>query len=222
VTRPDARPDPAALVQPFPHGRSHGPVIDFLRLRLHKFLLRRTGGPDRDAILLPHRLLLSAATTAVRRAFDDPVCIETGCIRDEREGSDSTLSIASALDRGRLYTFELEPEHIEVCRAVCEGYNERIEYVPGDSKTNLRRLRDEGTFRVVHLGFFDSGDEPDLTFEEFRTIEDLFVPGSLAIVDDVIYPGVKGRRIRPYLAEHPDWDMYMLFTWHGMLVAGRR
>ncbi len=105
---------------------------------------------------------------------------------------------------------------------MCREVDHRIRYFEGDSRANLRQLRDDGTLTVVHLAFFDSGDDPELIWQEFRAIEDLFVPGSIVIVDDAVPPSVKGRRIKPYLHRHPDWDTRLIYSWRGMLVARRR
>lgn len=219
----DAHPDLDAIVGAFPNGPTRGALLDWAVFHCHKTgqrLGQRFLGREK---IRPHRQLLSAAVERLLSVFGDPVCVETGCIRRKGEGTDSTLGIATALgERGALYTFELEPAHIEICKQVCSAVNHRIRYIEGDSKANLRRLRDDGTLEVVHLAFFDSGDDPELIMEEFRAIEQLFVSGSIVVVDDVIPPSVKGKLIKPYLHGHPLWDTRVVYTWRGMLVAVRR
>lgn len=216
-------PDVAAVIGAFPSGPTRAEFLDAAAFHLHKLPERIARAVLGRKKTRPHGKLLSAAVEQVRRAFPEPVCIETGCIRDADEGSDSTLAIATALGgRGRFYTFELDPAHIAVCRSVCRELNDRISYVEGDSKVNLRRLREDGTLDVVHLAFFDSADDPDLILAEFRAVEDLFVPGSIAVVDDVALPGVKGKRLKPYLRRHPLWDARTVYAGRGMLVALRR
>jgi predicted O-methyltransferase YrrM len=148
--------------------------------------------------------------------------VETGCIRDAHEGTDSTLVIASRLERGRLYTFELEPKHVEVCRSICRAYDARIEYVLGDSTASLRRLTADGTLSAIHFAFFDSANDADQIWAEFETVEDRFVPGSIVVVDDTVPPSRKGRRIKPYLHRHPAWETHLVLAGRGLLVAVRR
>lgn len=85
--------------------------------------------------------MLRAAVDTVLDIFPEPTCIETGCIRNRDEGTDSTLIIASALHgRGRFFTFEIEPSHIEICPSVCQEYDADIQYIQDDSCVNLQRL----------------------------------------------------------------------------------
>jgi hypothetical protein len=178
----------------------------------------RSGGPR----VRPHRALLSAAVSEVLRVFPDPVCLETGCVRSETEGTDSTLAIATALGgRGRFFTFELAPRAIETCRVVCRAVLDRIRIVEGDAKVNLARLRGEGALKVVHLAFLDSADDPGQIWAEFQAIEPLFVPGSLLIVDDAIR-GVKARRVAPYLRASATWETRLVYAGNGLLLAVRR
>lgn len=208
------------LIRPFPHGRTKGRLLDWLALRYFK--ARNRVRDERGRRPRPHPRLLGAAVELIGRRFPEPVCVETGCIRDPEEGTDSTLVMAAALrSRGRLYTFELDPAHMATCREVCRAYDSGIEYVLGDAKEEIRRLREDGTLRTVHLAFLDSAEDPDQIMEEFRALEDLFVPGSLLIVDDVIFPAIKGARVRPHIDRHPDWDAWILYAWHGLLVADR-
>lgn len=218
-----ATSDIEALTRPFAGGPTRGKFLDWAIYRTHKLGQRIGWALGREKVR-PHRQLLSSAVERLRDSFGELTCVETGCIRRADEGTDSTLAIATALGEsgGTLYTFELEAEHIAVCRSVCHQVNDRIRYVEGDSRTNLRKLRADGTLKVVHLAFFDSGDDADLIWEEFRAIEDLFVPGSIVIVDDAIPPSVKGRRVKPYLHRRLDWDTRVTYTWHGMLVAQKR
>ncbi|HUU44127.1 MAG TPA: class I SAM-dependent methyltransferase, partial [Acidobacteriota bacterium] len=163
---------------------------------------------------------LQAAVTETLRVFPNPVCIETGCVRDPNEGTDSTLVIASTLQgRGRFYTFELEPSHIEVCRVVCREFADQINFVQGDAKANLREFAAEHD--VIHFAFLDSAPDPDQIFAEFRAVEHRFNPGSVLIVDDAVR-GNKGGRIKPYLHTHADWETRLVFAGNGLLVAVKR
>jgi hypothetical protein len=212
-----------ALTGRFPGAPTRGGFLDWASYRTRKLGQRIGWALGREKVQ-PHRRLLTGAVEQLRAAFGTLTCVETGCIRWASEGTESTLAIATALGEtgGVLHTFELEPDHIAVCKSVCRDVNQRIRYWEGDSRAKLRKLHDDGTLGVVHLAFFDSGDDPDLIFDEFRAIEDLFVPGSIVVVDDTIPPSVKGRRIKPYLHRHEDWDTRVIFSTHGMLVARKR
>lgn len=210
-------PDITAITGALPSGPTRGPVRDWLAFQMGKMpgrLAQRFGGQRK---VRPHHALLRAAVTETLRVFPDPVCIETGCVRDPNEGTDSTLVIASTLQgRGRFYTFELEPSHIDVCRVVCREYVDQITFVQGDAKANLREFAAEHD--VVHFAFLDSAPDPGQIFAEFRAIEHRFTPGSVLIVDDAVR-GNKGGRIKPYLHAHAEWETRLVFAGNGLLVA---
>lgn len=219
----DPRPDPARIAAGFPSGPTRGEPSDWAALHLCKLVQRIARAVARRPKRRPHPRLLRAAVEAVAGAFPEPVCIETGSLRDPNEGTDSTRVIAATLgDRGRLYTFELDPAHLAVCRELCREFADRIEYVQGDAKVNLRRWRERGALSRVHFAFLDSADDPEQIWEEFRAIEDLFVPGSVLVVDDVVAPAVKGRRLKPYLHRDPAWATHLVYAGKGLLVAVRR
>lgn len=219
----DRAPDAARITSGFSSGPTRGELLDWAVFHLCKLLQRIARAVARRPKGRPHPRLLRAAVEEAVGAFPGPVCIETGSLRDPNEGTDSTRVIAATLgDRGRLYTFELEPAHLAVCREVCREFANRIEYMEGDAKLNLRRLRERGTLRQVHFAFLDSADDPEQIWEEFRAIEDLFVPGGVLVVDDVVAPAVKGRRIKPYLHRDPAWETRLVYAGKGLLVAVRR
>ncbi len=215
----DARAQLARIVRPFRGGPTRGALLDWAAFRAHRTWERFESWVRRRPRTPPHPRLLRAAVEEVLRAFGTPVCVETGCIRKPQEGTMSTWAIASALERGRLYSFDLEPRHIEICRQVCRDYNHRIEYVRGDAKMELRRLSESGVLGVVHLALFDSLNDADQIWEEFRAIEDRFVPGSVVIVDDSVPPSKKGEKIRPYLHRRPEWETHLVYAGRGLLVA---
>lgn len=216
------RPELGRIVGAFPGGPTRGELLDRLFFRVHRWWERFVRWIRRRRRTPPHPALLRAAVAEILRAFPDPVCIETGCIRKPGEGTMSTWAIASALERGRLYSFDIEPRHIEICRDVCREVNHRIEYVLGDAKEELRRLHENGTLGAVHLALFDSMNDAGQIWAEFRAIEDRFVPGSVVIVDDSVPPSKKGRRVKPYLHRHPLWETHLVYAGRGLLVALRR
>ncbi|HUU03034.1 MAG TPA: hypothetical protein VM425_16495 [Myxococcota bacterium] len=207
-----------AIAGRFPSGPTRGPLRDWLAFQRGKTgqrLARLIG----QARVRPHREILSAAIAEVLRLFAEPVCIETGCIRRAGEGTDSSLAIARALaGRGRFFTFELQPAHIEVCKSVCAEHLDQIEFIEGDAAANLAEYKRAGNFDKLHFAFFDSADDPAITMAEFEAVEDLFVPGSFVIVDDAVR-GVKGRLIKPYLRANPSWRTRLVFAGNGMLLA---
>lgn len=48
------------------------------------------------------------------------------------------------------------------------------------------------------------------------------MPGSVLVVDDVVPPAVKGRRIEPHLHRDPAWETRLVYAGKGLLVAVRR
>ena len=169
-----------------------------------------------------HHLVLGKALAQVLGSFDKPLLLETGCIRNVNEGTDSTLIIASTVrDRGTFYSFELRPEHIEQCRQACAGYNQYINYVEGDSIAKLEQYVAEGKLPEVHFAFLDSRNDSEHIWREFRAIESRFVPGSVLVVDDVLWAD-KGRRLRPYLEASPQWTTRIFNVENGILTATRR
>jgi len=213
--------DLSAVAGPYPSGPTRGAWRDWMAFQAGKTgqRVRRWMGQPRSR---PHGRVLGNAVSCILELFDEPTCIETGCIRKAEEGTASTLAIAEALGgRGRFYTFELSQQHMETCQEVCKGWEDQINYIQGDAKQNLRRLRGTGVLAEIHLAFFDSADDPAQTLAEFEAVEALFVPGSLVIVDDAVR-GVKGRLIKPLLHASPLWSTRVVHAGNGMLLATRR
>ena len=117
-----------------------------------------------------------------------------------------------------VYTFEINPDHIEECKKVCKDHNKYINYVEGDSTENLAKLAKDGTINEIDFAFFDSVNDGDHIFKEFKTVEHLFRSGSIVVVDDVIFAD-KGKLIRPYLEGAPDWKTKVFNVENGMLVS---
>ena len=169
-----------------------------------------------------HKVLLRQYLLELLETVPHPTVIETGCIRDANEGTESTLTIASTLmGRGQFYTFEISPEHIAVCQKLCEGYNQHINYIEGDSVDNLAKMVEENIIDTIHFAFFDSVNDSDHIFNEFKTVEGLFKENSIVIADDVLW-GDKGRMIKPYLEADPTWETQMYNVEYGMLVAQKK
>lgn len=169
-----------------------------------------------------HKQILRDQTKALIARVEIPVVVETGCIRKLDEGTESTLTIASILrDRGRFYSFELRPEHIAISRACCGDHDRFVTYVEGDSVGNLQRFVADGTLARIDLAFLDSANDADHIYNEFRAIEGCFVPGSVLVVDDVLWAN-KGKRLVPYVQDSEDWDSEVFNVENGMMVATRR
>lgn len=169
-----------------------------------------------------HKQILRDQTVALLARVDAPVVVETGCIRKLDEGTESTLTIASILqDRGQFYSFELRPEHIAISRRCCGDQDRFVTYVEGDSVGNLGRFVADGTLARIDLAFLDSANNADHIYHEFKAIEGCFVPGSVLVVDDVLWAD-KGKRLVPYIQGSPDWDSEVFNVENGMMVATRR
>ena len=168
-----------------------------------------------------HKPIIKKYLSAVLKTTPYPIVIETGCIRDANEGTESTLTIASTLmERGTFYTFEISKEHITTCQELCQGYNQYINYIEGDSVENLTRMVAESAFDTVHFALFDSVNDGAHIWREFKAVENLFRKHATIIVDDVLW-GDKGRLIKPYLASSPEWQTKVYNVEYGMLVAKR-
>ena len=186
-----------------------------VRKRFNRILRKYFGVP------YAHRRVLSRALKELLVRVPEPVVIETGCIRWLDEGTESTLTIASTLQgAGTFMTFELRPQHIENCRKLCADWNRYITYIQGDSVMNLWRMVREGKLAHIDFAFLDSTNDGDHTWKEFQTIEKCFVPGSVLIVDDVLWAD-KGRVIVPYIRGSDDWDHKILNVANGMMIARR-
>ncbi|MCZ6679367.1 MAG: hypothetical protein O7E52_19215 [Candidatus Poribacteria bacterium] len=167
-----------------------------------------------------HKPILRKYLSAVLKATPHPTVIETGCIRDATEGTESTLTIASTLmGRGVFYTFEISREHISVCQELCKPYNQYINYVEGDSVENLTKMAEEDAFDTIHFALFDSVNDGTHIWKEFKAVEHLFKRNTIIIVDDVLWGGDKGRLMRPYLEAAPEWQTKVYNVEYGILVA---
>lgn len=166
-----------------------------------------------------HQYILKKHLQKLLEGENNPTVIETGCIRDLNEGTESTLTISSTLEgRGTFYTFELSKENIETCKKICQDHNRYITYVQGDSVANLKKMVKSKTLKSVDFAFFDSVNDGDHIFKEFKVVENLFNEGSVAVFDDVLWED-KGRLIKPYLESSPNWKTKTYNVENGILVA---
>ena len=166
-----------------------------------------------------HKPIIRKCLREVFNTESHPTVIETGCIRDANEGTESTLTIASTLNsRGKFYTFEICKEHIRICQSVCHDYNDYINYVEGDAIANLREMVGANVLDTIHLALFDSVNDGDHIWNEFKTCEKVFKTNSIVIIDDVLW-GDKGRVIKPYLESSPEWKTKIYNVEYGILVA---
>jgi len=168
-----------------------------------------------------HYVLKDVLDELLNQAESPLVLLETGCIRNLNEGTDSTYIISSTVkDKGNFYTFELEPEHIAICKELCSDYNQYINYVQGDSVAGMKRLVGSGELKSIDFAFLDSVNDGDHIWNEFKVIEDYMKEGSYLIVDDVLWAD-KGRIILPFLKGSEQWDVKVYNMENGMAVAKR-
>ena len=182
-----------------------------LHLMLYKLGLRQH--------MRAHRSILERHVLDVLDKTPHPVIIETGCIRDANEGTESTLAISSVLmGRGDFYTFEISHEHIAVCQELCKDYNQYINYVEGDSVENLTEMVEAHAFEAIHFALFDSVNDGNHIWREFKAVENLFGENAIIIVDDVLW-GDKGRLLKPYLEASSEWKTKVYNVEYGILAA---
>jgi hypothetical protein len=141
---------------------------------------------------------------------DELDLLETGCIRNSAPGHRladgwSTLTFAEHVrDYGGSAT-SLDLDTSEAKSVLdAEGLAEEVELIDGDSVETLQRLREKG--RAFDFALLDSGNDPDLIFNEYQiAIEMMRRPGLIG-VDDVKYyadsHGTKGEAVVPYLQAH--------------------
>lgn len=152
--------------------------------------------------------------------FPNPNIIETGCIRNPKEGTNSTLAISSILkNKGNFWSFDIDPQCIEICKNVCSRNNKYIRYIMGDSVQMLKKLVDTGVFTTINLAYFDSLNCGEHIWNEFKAVQNCLIKGSIVIVDDVMYEGRKGDRIKPYLESSKEWEIKIFDVRNGVLVA---
>ncbi|NNJ65781.1 MAG: hypothetical protein HKP16_09450 [Xanthomonadales bacterium] len=143
-----------------------------------------------------HRSILREAVCDILDRLEQPVIVETGCVRTLTEGTESTLTIARLVrGKGTFYSFEVRPEHIETSRRVCGELDRYVTYIEGDSVANLERMV-AGELARVDFAFLDSANDGDHTWREFQALESSLAPGSILVCDDVLWAD-KGRILAP-------------------------
>ncbi len=191
-----------------------------MALRLKKTwgrIKRKYFGAERS-----HKRILRDQVEKLLARTEQPVALETGCIRKLDEGTESTLTIASLMrDRGTFYSFELRPEHIEISRQCCGEADRFVNYVEGDSVANLKAAVADGRLAQIDFAFLDSANDGDHIFNEFKAIESNFAPGACLVVDDVLWAD-KGRTLVPYIEASDAWDSQVLNVENGIMVATLR
>lgn len=90
----------------------------------------------------------------------------------------------------------------------------------GDSILNLGQKVRSGELGRVDFAFLDSTNDGDRAFREFKEIEACFVPGSILIVDDVLWAD-KGRVLVPYVQSSDQWQSRIYNEEKGFMVAQR-
>ena len=151
-------------------------------------------------------------------------CVETGCIRSLKDADGhSTKVFGELLKDGILHSFELNRDHIEIAKQVCNEYLDHIIFHQGDSRELLLKVLEEVNPRQVHVAYLDSANDADLIFEEFKVIEPYLKSGSALVVDDITCPSCKkGKKILPYLRSKEEWEVELFDVANGMLVCYKR
>lgn len=151
--------------------------------------------------------------------YKEPVVIETGCIREHKRGS--TWTIAKILKgHGLFFSFEININHIKVCREICKKYNDNINYVHGDSTKKIREFLLEKPKIEINFAVLDSENSGLTIFREFRLLEKNLAPRAIVIVDDVL-KGQKGKVLMPYLKVVKDYKSKIHRVGNGVLVIKR-
>lgn len=138
------------------------------------------------------------------------IIVETGTAREPDNWHGDGLStilfghFCQTFD-SRLWTCDIEGEHIEMSRKLSQEYADRITYVVGDSVTFLHNF--EGKIDFLYLDSFDSKLEQmeasqQHNLNELKASEDKIHEGTIILIDDY-YPQRhgKGGLSVPYLQD---------------------
>lgn len=91
-----------------------------------------------------------------------PIIVETGCqrMKDDLGAGMSTSIFGEYCQRhgGKLYTLDITPNHIEICKECTKEYSNNITYMCDDSVNSLKILGDKNI--QVDLLYLDSVDFP--------------------------------------------------------------
>lgn len=135
--------------------------------------------------------------------------VETGTSRIENNfGGDGLSTIIFGhlvkLYDGRVWTCDILPDHIEICKKITSEYSDNITYVVSDS---VEFLRLHG--RLIDLLYLDSMDfaigsdpNPPQTHcvNEYLAAKDKLTDQSVIVIDDCLLPhGGKGGKLIPIL-----------------------
>lgn len=172
-----------------------------------------------------------------------PVCVETGCIYTCAPGNEihtttnNILEYICAPNRGRLISFDLDPEHVEFANNFVAGIEAEAFFICGDSveKMNqefspLKEIMDsfpEGDpdgrpFNIDVLCLDSKEFDEDHMVNEFMAAKDFLRPGKhFVLVDDIHnHNSVKYKKMVPLLKD-------MGYSWRevgtptGMFVAAK-
>jgi len=100
------------------------------------------------------------ALNLLNQRVEHPTIVETGC---QRQADDLGAGMSSSIFgeycskyNGRLYTVDLFPQHLEICKQCTLPFSDTIEYVLSDSISWLREVKDI----KADLLYLDSLDYP--------------------------------------------------------------
>lgn len=143
----------------------------------------------------------------------DRIMVETGCIRvkDDWGAGMSTLVLGDfAKEFGlTLYTVDINPESMELCKEITKDFASAISYNVNDSISFLQTFKK--TIDFLYLDSMDcppedASDSPVLLrsqnhqLEEFKAAEDKLAPHAVVMLDDCRFPnGGKCGMSKPYL-----------------------
>jgi hypothetical protein len=112
-----------------------------------------------DARYIGFKTALNLIHQGRRKPHERLTIVETGTTRLENDwgAGMSTVLFGDYLKHygGKLYTVDIEPRNIELCKKVTEEFKDNIEYVVGDSVEFLKKLDDR-----IDLLYLDSIDYP--------------------------------------------------------------
>jgi len=133
-----------------------------------------------------------------------------GCKRGVEVGSATgygAINMGIAFERtgGHLYTLEIDPDTVKVCRDNIEkmGLEDTVTCIEGDALKTLPRL--EGEFDFV---FIDAVKRDYLKY--FKIIEPHLKPGAVVVGDNVIRSARAMKDFLDYIQNSPDYDTVII------------
>ena len=157
----------------------------------------------------------------------NPVCIETGCTYCTQEENqihtttNNLVDIICCKNYGYLYSLDIDKEHIELAKTMCENGKDLpipVSFILGDSVESMKLLNN--TLKEVNLLCLDSKEfDPDHMVNEYMAIKSKLSKKHFVLVDDIHNDNsVKWIKMVPILKEL-NYSFFEVPTPTGLFVS---